>query len=331
MKKLVLAFLLLLVVGCVAAGLYIRSELRRPFPNTAATVVLDIPRGLGARDVVGLLQDKNVIHNRYIALAYILYSGQRHSLKAGEYLFDRPMTTPEVIGRLSSGSIYLHKFTVPEGLTLAGTATKWQEQGFGAAADFKAAAAASVGLIADLDPKATTVEGYLFPETYSFPTRTTARQAIQAMVHRFKSTLEILEKQVPRAQWPLELRETVILASLIESEAAEAEERTLIASVYLNRIQRNILLQCDPTVIYALQLADKYRGKLSLADLKYPSPYNTYVTPGLPPGPIMSPGLASLRAATDPAATKYIFFVRTENGRHTFTENLAAHNRAVAA
>jgi UPF0755 protein len=125
--------------------------------------------------------------------------------------------------------------------------------------------------------------------------------------------------------------DTVILASLVETEAAQSEERPLVASVYLNRLNRHILLQCDPTVIYALTMVSQYRGSLTLADLRFDSPYNTYVKAGLPPGPIANPGYASLLAAIQPASTNYLFFVRTVESRHTFSETLAAHNRAVAA
>jgi UPF0755 protein len=151
------------------------------------------------------------------------------------------------------------------------------------------------------------------------------------MVDRFRQVVNRLKQEVPASDWPRDLHGTVIVASLVETEAAHADERPLVASVYLNRLERNILLQCDPTVIYALDRANRYRGTLTLADLRFQSPYNTYVTAGLPPGPIANPGYASLLAAVQPAATKYLFFVRTTEGRHTFSETLSAHNRAVAA
>jgi UPF0755 protein len=151
------------------------------------------------------------------------------------------------------------------------------------------------------------------------------------MVSRFHQIVGRLQQIVPPNQWPLSLHDTVILASLVESEAAQSDERPLVASVYLNRLNHHILLQCDPTVIYALEQADQYNGKLTLADLRFKSPYNTYVNPGLPPGPIANPGYASLLAAIQPATTNYLFFVRTVESRHTFSETLAAHNRAVAA
>jgi len=325
--------ILLLFVGVVGiAGLmfYARREWR-VVGNPAEGGFVEIPHGLGARSLVRLLQEKKVISNRFAALAYILYSRNRHKLQAGEYLFDRPMTIPEVINKIASGSVYLHKFTVPEGLTTLDIAHKWEADGFGTAEEFLKAAESALDIVHRFDNKAISVEGYLFPETYSFPSHTTPRQVIEAMVGRSEQTLARLQQVLPSAKWPLQAHETVILASLIESEAAQPDERSLIASVYLNRLKRHILLQCDPTVIYALEKADLYRGKLTLTDLHFQSPYNTYVNAGLPPGPIANPGYASLLAAIQPATTDYLYFVRTVESRHTFSETLADHNRAVAA
>jgi UPF0755 protein len=327
MKKLALILLLLtLVIGCLTY--YARQEWR--LVGSPAGIV-EIPHGLGAREITKLLEEKRVISDRYAALAYIFYSGNRNKLQAGEYMFDHPMTIPEIIRKLASGAVYLHKFTVPEGLTTTVIAQKWQEQGFGTEEEFVKAAADAIDLVHRFDQKAVSVEGYLFPETYSFPARTSARQAIEAMIVRFEQMFGKLQQSLPSENWPLNLRDTVILASLVETEAAQADERPIIASVYLNRLHRKILLQCDPTVIYALEREDRYRGTLTLADLRFNSPYNTYVNRGLPPGPIANPGYASMVAAIQPAATNYLFFVRTVESRHTFSETLAAHNRAVAA
>jgi UPF0755 protein len=292
---------------------------------------VEIPRGLGARGVVDLLAEKQLIRNRYVTWGYLLYTRTYNKLQAGEYIFEQPLTIPEIIKKITSGAVYLHRFTVPEGLTVKETAQKWQEQGFGRAEDFLRAAAGAVDLVQGLDEKAASVEGYLFPETYSFPAHTTARQAITSMLDRFRQMVDRLQQTVPRSSWPRDLHDTAIVASLIETEAAHAEERPLIASVYLNRLGRNLLLQCDPTVIYALDQANLYRGELTLADLRFKSPYNTYLYAGLPPGPIANPGYPSLLAAVQPASTKYLFFVRTSEGRHAFSETLAAHNRAVAS
>ena len=329
MKRLLLVLLVLGILASAGTTLYLQRQLR--LPGNPPGLVLEIPRGMGASDIVGLLEEKNVIGNRYVALAYIFYTGNRHKLQAGEYLFDQSMTVPEVVNKLTSGSVYLHKFTVPEGLTVEQIAQKWQEQGFGKPEEFMNDAAGAIDAVRAFDEKAVSVEGYLFPETYSFPSRTTAKQVVEAMVARFRQMAAKLQETVPASDWPLELHDTVILASLIETEAAHSDERPVIASVYLNRLMKRILLQCDPTVIYALQQSGKYRGSLTLADLKFKSPYNTYLNAGLPPGPIANPGYPSLLAAIQPATTKYLFFVRTIESRHTFSETLAAHNRAVAA
>ena len=334
MKRL-FRFLAIVVLLFVAAGvgayLYLQKQWSLPYPATPAETIVEVPRA-GAREVVQLLQERNVIKDKYIALAYLAITGNRHKLQAGEYMFDKPMTVPEVVQKLVSGSVYLHKFVVPEGLTMQDVAERWEEQGFGTSEDFLKAAASieSLALIQDLDTQAPSLEGYLFPETYSFPKRTTARQGIAVMVARFRAELSKLQREVPTENWPLDLRQTLILASLIESEAKVADERSVIGGVYLNRLKRHSLLQCDPTVIYALEQANQYRGTLTLKDLKFESPYNTYVHSGLPPGPITNPGYASLRAAASPASTAAIYFVRTVDGRHTFSETLAAHNRAVA-
>ena len=330
MRKLLVAVVLVFIVVAAGLGMYVRRELR-VLGTPAEGLIIEIPHGLGAREIVGLLKEKNVIQSPAVAYAYILYTGARHKLQAGEYEFERPQAIPEVIDKITSGLVYLHRFTVAEGLTIEAAAQKWQQEGYGSAQDFKKAAADAVGLVQKFDEKATSVEGYLFPETYSFPAHTTSRQLIESMLARFQQVVARLRQVMPEDKWPLSLHDTVILASLVETEAAQPEERSLIASVYLNRLNRHILLQCDPTVIYALQQSNRYEGRLTLADLQFKSPYNTYVTPGLPPSAIANPGYPSLLAAIQPADTTYLFFVRTTDQRHTFSETLAAHNRAVAA
>jgi len=330
MKRFVLFLIALVLFLGFGLGVYVRRELR-VLGTPAEGLLIEIPRGLGARELVGLLKEKKVIQSSAVAFSYILYSGNRHKLQAGEYLFDHPQTIPEVVNKITSGAVYLHHFTVAEGLTLEATGQKWEQQGFGSAADFKKAASDAIALVRRFDSKATSVEGYLFPETYSFPSHTGPRQVVESMIGRFQQVAAKLREAVPENKWPLNLHDTVILASLVETEAAQPDERTLVASVYLNRLRMHILLQCDPTVIYALSQADRYQGRLTFADLRYQSPYNTYVYPGLPPGPIASPGYPSLLATIQPADTNYLYFVRTVEARHTFSETLAAHNRAVAA
>ena len=328
MKKPFLVVVIAAVAALPAAGFYLQRQWKAP--GGPQTALIEIPQGARAREIVQILEEKGVIAHRYAALAYILYSGSRNRLQAGEYLFDRPMTIPEIVEKLRTGAVYLYRFTVPEGLTVRQIAQKWQDDGFGNASEFQNAARGAIEVVRQFDEGALSVEGYLFPETYSFPSRTTARQIVESMIARFRSVLDRLQQTVPQANWPLSLHDAVVLASLVEAEAAHEQERPLVASVYLNRLNRRILLQCDPTVIYALEEAGRYRGTLTLADLRFPSAYNTYLNAGLPPGPIANPGYPSLAAAIQPAMTKYLFFVRTIESRHKFSENLAAHNRAVA-
>jgi len=322
--------LFFLVVGAGVAGyFYLQPQFHAPHSAGSAPVIVEIPKGSGTREIVKLLKDRDIINNEYLALGYLALTGDRGKLQAGEYLFDRPMSVSEVLDKIANGQVYLHKFTVPEGVTVRQTALKWEEQGFGPAEEFLDAVKNSVHLIRDLDNEADSLEGYLFPETYSFPVRVTPQQAVGAMVARFHEVIGMLRHTVPADQWPRNLRQTVILASIVESEAAADDERTMIASVYQNRLKKKMLLQCDTTVIYALERENRYRGKLTLKDLKFNSRYNTYVYPGLPPSAITNPGYESLVAAFRPAATNYIFFVRTAGGHHTFSETLAAHNIAV--
>lgn len=329
MRKLrLLAVLFLLLVFAGGGGyLYFQQQLKVAHKSPTADKPIEIPSGLGARGVIKLLHDKGVIADENLALAYIAISGNRAELKAGEYLFDKPLTIPEVVAKLAAGEVYLHHLTIPEGLTVAEISGYWEAQGFGKAEEFMDAATSSTDLVKDFDSKS--LEGFLFPETYSFPVRTTPRKAIEAMVGRFRVVVDQIKKKSPN--WPLSLRETVILASLVEEEAKLDEERPLVASVFMNRLKKKTLLQCDPTIIYALEQAHQYRGRLLTADLKLDSPYNTYRYAGLPPGPISNPGRRSLEAAAKPADTEYFYFVRTTDNHHTFSESLAAHNRAVAA
>jgi len=326
----VLLTLFFLMVGVGAAGyFYLLPQYHVPHSTGKESVIVEISKGAGAQEVVRLLHDRNIIDNEYLAMSYLALTGDRGNLQAGEYLFDRPMSVSEVLDKIANGRVYLHKFTVPEGVTVRQTAQKWEEQGFGPADDFLSAANSSVALVHDLDPVAQSLEGYLFPETYSFPVRVTAQEAVAAMVARFHEVIGKLHESIPPDQWPANLRQAVILASIVESEAAEDDERTMIASVYQNRLIKKMRLQCDTTVIYALERENRYRGKLTLKDLKFDSRYNTYVYGGLPPSAITNPGYESLAAAIRPAKTNYIFFVRTTGGRHTFSETLAAHNTAV--
>jgi UPF0755 protein len=203
----------------------------------------------------------------------------------------------------------------------------FEERGLGPAADF-VAAAKNTTLIAALDAKATDLEGYLFPETYALPRGTRADELVAQMVGLFLRLYDAPLRADAEAAG-LTTRQVVTLASLIEKETARGEERPLVGAVYRNRLRIGMPMQADPTVIYALARAGRYDGNISRDDLQFDSPYNTYRYPGLPPGPIASPGLASLQAAVRPAAASHLYFVSRNDGSHVFADTLAEHNRNV--
>jgi UPF0755 protein len=237
------------------------------------------------------------------------------------------MTPRAVVDKIARGDVFLRPVTFREGLTIRQMAAIFEERGFGTAAEF-VAAASKPGPIRELDPQARDLEGYLFPDTYTLPRRTTADELVTRMVARFEKALtpETREQAASRG---LRLRELVTLASLVEKETAKPEERPLVAAVYANRLKTGMGMQCDPTVIYALERAGRYSGNLTRADLQFDSPYNTYRYAGLPPGPIAAPGQASLEAAANPAAVPYLYFVSRNDGSHAFATTLDEHNRNV--
>jgi UPF0755 protein len=195
-------------------------------------------------------------------------------------------------------------------------------------ADAFTTAAQNVSLIADLDPAARDLEGYLFPETYTVSRSTSAPELVSAMVARFRNNFPEASRQRAEADG-LSVREVVTLASLVEKETARADERPMVSAVYRNRLKIGMGMQADPTVIYALQRAGRYNGNIRRVDLQFDSPYNTYRYRGLPPGPIAAPGKAALDAAVAPADVPFLYFVSRNDGSHVFAETLAEHNRNV--
>jgi len=222
-----------------------------------------------------------------------------------------------------------HSFTLVEGMTLEETAEQLAGQGFGGHEAFLAQMR-SPQRIADLDPEARDLEGYLFPETYSFAARTGEKDIVDMLVRTFRRRFEkYLQPLLPQGPAGRNVRQVVILASIVEKEAKASSERPLIAAVYENRVERKIGLAADPTVIYALKKLGRWDGNLRRDDLRMDSPYNTYRWSGFPPGPICSPGLASLEAAAAPAHVPYLYFVSRNDGTHVFAETLQEHNRNV--
>lgn len=318
----------LLLVALLVFGTVIWQRLHEPFKGyTAAEQFVDIPPGTTVTQIGQRLVEAGIVRDRLTFRVALMRSGRAELLKAGEYRFERPLSVVDVIERLAHGDVYVRRLTFPEGLTVREMAALYQEKGFGASRDFLAAAS-NVSLIADLDRKATDLEGYLFPETYQLSRRVTAGALVEQMVARFKAVFAPELAQLADAQ-QLSPREVVTLAALVEKETGQSDERPLVAAVYRNRMRRGMLMQADPTVIYGLVKAGRYDGNIRRADLRHDSPYNTYRYPGLPPGPIAAPGRASLEAALKPADVPYLYFVSRNDGTHAFATSLGEHNRNV--
>lgn len=331
MRKLALAFIFVIVfaVGIPVFGgmfLWVRStDLYQGY--TTPEEFVNIPPGAGVAAIGQGLADAGVVRDRWTFRFAVWWTRSGRSLKAGEYRFDRPMSAIAVAEKIARGDVYGRRVTFPEGKTIAEMAKIYEAHELGPARDF-IAAARDVSLIRDLDPQATDLEGYLFPETYTLPRGVPAARLIAMMVKRFGAVFTDELRQRAGDQG-LTVRQAVTLASLVEKETGAAGERSLVAAVYRNRMKIGMAMQADPTVVYALERAGRYDGNIRREDLAIDSPYNTYKYPGLPPGPIANPGKASLEAAVSPADAKYIYFVSRNDGTHVFAETLAEHNRNV--
>jgi len=331
MRKVALIFIFV-VIGVVGIPVFVATvtwvrmtERYKGYEGVEQFV--EIPQGAVPAEIRRRLVDAGVVRDGYLFRAALWWTDEAQSLKAGEYRFDRALSAVDVIHKLARGDVYAQRITFPEGLTIPEMAKIYESRGFGAAREF-IAAAHDVSLIADLDPQAEDLEGYLFPETYALPRGGPASRMVALMVDRFRSSAGPHISQGAAAQG-LTMRQVVTLASLIEKETAKAEERPLVAAVYRNRMKIGMPMQADPTVVYALQKAGRYDGNIRREDLTFDSPYNTYKYPGLPPGPIASPGKASLEAAVAPADVPFIYFVSRNDGSHVFAQTLAQHNANV--
>lgn len=317
MKFVLRLILLVVVVAAVAFGYYFFV----PFGPSAETFV-DIPQGAGSSAIGARLEQAGVVRSRYAFLAMRKVHGG--TLHAGEYRFDHPVMIAEIYKRLLKGDVYTRTLVIPEGYNLFDIAGAVQAAGLGTSAAFLSAARHDTKLIGDLSPGALSLEGYLFPDTYRFSPHATPDMMVAAMVKRFRT----VAAQLNLATQPDPAR-TVTMASLIEKEVRNAGERPVVAGVFENRLARSMPLQTDPSVIYAAELAGRWRGTIYRSDLDSDSPYNTYRHSGLPPGPIANPGVAALKAAMHPATTPYLYFVADAQGNTRFSVDLAGHQQQV--
>jgi UPF0755 protein len=292
----------------------------------APPVKLVVPPGASAGAIGRKLEALGLVRHPLLFVALVRSKGVGGQLKAGEYALEGPMSLEDMVGVLARGEVVRNDVTIPEGRTIEETAALVGKAGVDAEAFLEVAR--DPGPIHDLDPEAESLEGYLFPDTYHVPLASDpARALVRRMLQRFR---EVIEPELPRIEKQgLSLREVVILASLVELETAAVEERARIAGVFLNRLEKRMLLQTDPTIIYALKQEGRWDGNIRRRDLEMESPYNTYRHPGLPPGPIGSPGREAILAVLDPEETRDLYFVSRNDGTHHFSETLREHNRAV--
>jgi UPF0755 protein len=319
-RRFLIVFFLILTLLAVSLG---TREVILPAGPPVETFVEVVP-GMGSRAIGALLAEHGIIRSRYaFDLWHVLRGG---TLKAGEYRFEQPATLGVVYNRLVRGDVYTQTVTIPEGFNLFDIAQAVEDAQMGSKESFLAAANQDVVLIADLDPGAKNLEGYLFPDTYRFQRHQPPSQLLAAMVRRFRQSSASIGLGG-------DYHRIVTLASLVEKETPVAEDRPLVASVLTNRLAQDMPLMTDPTVIYAALLEKQYRGAIYQSDLKRDSAYNTYRHSGLPPGPICSPGIASLQAAMHPADSKFLYFVAdaAASGHSRFAATLEEHERNVNA
>jgi UPF0755 protein len=320
--KALLRAVALLALVAIGAGGYVLYRLSQPFQGFSQPVFVDFPHGTSTENMAATLAKDGVISDRWLFLA--ARALRRGHLQAGEYRFAKAASPLEVYGRIARGDIYYMELLIPEGYNMFDIAGAVERLGTMDAATFLVAAK-NPELIRDLDPKAETLEGYLFPNKYRVYRHTTAQQICRQMTNEFRMQWQTLNAKE-------DVHKAVTMASLVEKEAKLPEERPRVSSVFHNRLKMGIKLDCDPTTVYAALLDNRYRGVIHRSDLDSQNPYNTYQHAGLPPGPIANPGLRSLKASLEPEDTSYLFFVARADGTggHTFSESLHQHEAAVA-
>jgi len=304
--------------------LSISRDLNSEYKGFEGEKYFTVQKGESSGKILERLYLEKIVEKSYpIKIAYAL-SFKKKTLKAGVYLFDKPISPKEVLSKLMKGEVALLKLTLREGLTieeyskeLANTTGSYD--GF-------LSAMKDPSFIKDFDPQAKTLEGYLLPETYLVAPFTPEKEIVKNIVQTFISFWEKTKKEFPNA----DLRKTIILSSVVEKETADSSEKSKIAGVFLNRLKIGMPLQSDPTVVFALNRRGLYKGYLTREDLKFEDPFNTYTNAGLPPEPICSPSKETITAVLNPEKHHYLYFVAKGDGSHYFSETLDFHNQAVS-
>ncbi len=321
---------LLLAVALLAGGGAVLL-VRTPYKGYAGeAAVVELPSGTTTKAVLRTLEREGVVRSRHLAYAAFRLLFQGKSLKAGEYRFEGPRSTAEVLRDLVEGRVVVHRVTIPEGLSAGETFDLVVHEGLAARAELDALFG-KPGEFEGVPAGAPSLEGFLGPETYLFTRTQGAREIVGTFVRSFRRSLpeRFEERAMALGRTPLE---AVTVASLVEKETGVAAERALVSAVYHNRLKVGMPLQCDPTVVYALRRKGLWSGALTREGLEIDDPYNTYARGGLPPGPIASPGAAALEAAVAPADVPYLYFVAAGDGSgaHRFAVTYEEHRANVA-
>lgn len=313
---------LLAFVLCAFAALYFSYFLVSPAGRDRAEEVFMVKKGSGLRTIAAQLEERRLIKGKHLFMLWAYLKGGARDIKAGEYSFNRSMAPVKILQMLTSGAVKTYSFTIPEGLTAEQIAVLLERRNLVNKRDF-VALVHDKDLVSSYDVDVASLEGYLYPDTYVITRDMGPRDVIDLMVDRF---WEVFNSLVRGQQLAMPVKDIVTLASIVEKETGLAEERPVIASVFLNRLRMRMRLESDPTVIYGIE---DFSGDLTRKDLRASSLYNTYLHHGLPPGPIANPGREALKAVIDPAETDYLYFVSKNDGSHHFSSTLKEHNRAV--
>ncbi len=314
----------ILITGFIGLSAHLFKFYFGPVGDSAETKIIHITPGMDSYQIARSLVDERLIRNPFAFRAFARFSNSSRQLKAGKYELNPQLNTFQILKKLVHGDVIMSRFVVPEGFTISQVIQIWEQNGFGKASDFEQATQKRF-LFTKYGIEASTLEGYLFPDTYQFVDGMRAAVVVERMIQTFYQKFTV-DLQQEAAKLGLSVHEAVTLASIIEKEAQVADERQIISAVFHNRLRRGWRLDADPTVLYAF---GNPKRPLTSGDLNIDSPYNTYRYRGLPPGPICNPGLASLIAAVRPAATPYMYFVAMGNGTHYFSHTLREHQRAI--
>jgi UPF0755 protein len=315
------AFILLFASG---AGVYwCWHDLHAAAPLPPRGAMVSVAPGEPFRTTSARLQAAGVVRHAWLLRLWARWQRLDRLVRSGDYRFEQPLSPIDVLAALRSPAAALHRVTIPEGSTLEQIAALLANAGFGAAGQFLCVARDPAFLVR-MDVPGSGLEGYLFPDTYTFSWSTSPERILAAMVERFREQTAAL--QARRLDAGMSENDMVVLASVIEKETGVAAERALVSAVFHNRLRLGMPLQSDPTAMYGRDI----HGAPTAADMAVDTPYNTYLHPGLPPGPICNPGLASMQAALAPAKVPYLYFVARKDGTHAFSRTLEEHNRAVA-